>query len=31
VADYIITPRPDIDEDTPTPFEGKTPNGDPAP
>jgi len=27
-ADYIITPRPDIDETTPTPFEDKTPNGD---
>jgi hypothetical protein len=28
VADYVITARPDIDEDTPNPFEDKTPNGD---
>ncbi|MCY1721144.1 hypothetical protein OU798_12370 [Prolixibacteraceae bacterium Z1-6] len=27
-ADYVITPRPDVDESTPTPFEDKTPNGD---
>ncbi|WP_340111472.1 hypothetical protein [Maribellus mangrovi] len=27
-ADYILTPRPDIDETTPSPFETKVPAGD---
>ncbi|WP_319511268.1 hypothetical protein [uncultured Draconibacterium sp.] len=27
-TDYILTPRPDIDESTPTPFETKTPSDD---
>jgi hypothetical protein len=30
-ADYIITPRPDIEEDTPSPFETKVPDGNVTP